>query len=52
MADILAGVKVLDLTRVIAGPFCTQLMADMGATVFKIERPKLGDDSRSLRPFM
>jgi crotonobetainyl-CoA:carnitine CoA-transferase CaiB-like acyl-CoA transferase len=52
MADILAGVKVLDLTRVIAGPFCTQLLADMGATVYKIERPKLGDDSRLLRPFM
>lgn len=51
MSDILSGVKVLDLTRVAAGPWCTQLLADMGATVYKIERPDTGDDSRSFRPF-
>lgn len=50
MSGILSGVKVLDLTRVAAGPWCTQLFADMGATVYKIERPGTGDDSRSFRP--
>ncbi|MHA7599879.1 CaiB/BaiF CoA transferase family protein [Alicycliphilus sp. T452] len=52
MASILEGVKVLDLTRVIAGPLCTQILADMGATVYKIEKPGEGDDTRRMGPFL
>ena len=52
MSGLLDGVKVLDLTRVLAGPYCGMLMADMGATVIKVERPKVGDDSRSMGPFI
>ncbi len=52
MKTIFEGVKVLDLTRIIAGPLCTQTLADMGATVYKIEKPGEGDDSRRMSPFM
>ena len=45
-----ADVKVLDLTTSIAGPYATQLLADLGATVVKIERPPVGDDSRAWGP--
>jgi len=46
----LNGVRVLDLSRVLAGPWCGQILADLGAEVIKVERPKLGDDTRSWGP--
>ena len=46
----LKGLKILDLTRVLTGPTCTQLLADLGADVIKVEHPKSGDDSRKFGP--
>jgi len=48
----LDGLRVIDLTRVVAGPFCTMMLGDMGAEVLKIEEPKHGDDSRAWAPFI
>ena len=46
----LAGVKILDLTRVLAGPLCTQYLGDLGAEIIKIENPENGDDTRAWGP--
>jgi len=48
----LDGLKVIDLTRVLAGPFCAMLLGDMGADVIKIEEPEHGDDARGWGPFV
>lgn len=47
----LEGLKVLDLTRVLAGPFCTMMFADMGAEIIKVEQAGKGDDTRHMGPF-
>jgi len=48
----LSGVTVVDLSRILAGPYCTLLMAEMGARVIKVEPPKGGDDARAYGPFV
>ena len=46
----LHGITIVDFTRVMSGPYCTMLLADMGARVIKIERPGRGDDTRAWGP--
>ena len=46
----LSGIRVLDFTRVVSGPYCTMLLSDLGAEVVKVERPGSGDDSRAFGP--
>jgi CoA:oxalate CoA-transferase len=48
----LAGIVVVDLTRVLAGPYCTLVLANLGARVIKVERPAAGDDARGIGPFV
>jgi CoA:oxalate CoA-transferase len=48
----LSGITVVDLSRILAGPYCTMLMAEMGARVIKVEPPKTGDDARAYGPFI
>jgi len=50
MAKALEGIKVVDLTRALAGPYCTMMLSDMGAEIIKVEIPGRGDDSRSWGP--
>ena len=50
MTSLLASIRVLDLSRILAGPFCCQLLADLGADVVKVERPGTGDDTRQWGP--
>ena len=51
MAAALENIRVVDLTRTLAGPFCTMMLGDMGADVIKIEEPQRGDETRSWTPF-
>ena len=50
MSEALKGIKVVDLSRILAGPWASQMLADMGAEVFKVERPRKGDDTRHWGP--
>lgn len=51
-APPLTGLKVLDLSQIMAGPFCTMILADLGAEVIKVEKPGTGDDSREMGPYV
>ena len=48
----LNGITIVDLTRVLAGPYCTMLLSELGARVIKVEEPGRGDDARQYGPFV
>src|SRR3954469_19884348 len=50
-AGPLSGITIVDLSRILAGPYCTLLMAELGARVIKVEAPNTGDDARQYGPF-
>ena len=50
MNNILDGLKVIDCTQILAGPFCTMMLGDMGAEIIKVEKPNGGDDIRRFGP--
>lgn len=52
MSGALEGLKVIDLTSYLSGPFCAQILGDQGADVIKVERPDIGDDTRWMPPFV
>ncbi len=52
MPQPLAGMKVLDLSQIMAGPYCTMVLGDLGADVVKVEKPSGGDDSRQMGPYV
>ena len=47
----LSGITIIDLSRILAGPYCTLLLAELGARVIKVEPPQHGDDARQYGPF-
>jgi crotonobetainyl-CoA:carnitine CoA-transferase CaiB-like acyl-CoA transferase len=49
-SGVLSGIRILDMTRILAGPFCAMLLGDLGAEVIKIEKPKSGDETRVWGP--